>query len=184
MMKTTLNALRKHGPCKTSWSKLLAHLGKTSADNEDIDLQIVLKVLGVADTVWSFRVFPGLTLQYLALDIAQTVSNLDTSGSAQRAIDAGRSYLAGTAHAYTVYDAAEAAVDAAATAWVARADARAARAADAAYSAARAAARVDAYDAAARAAYAAYAAVSAADDDSVLLDEQHKIVARFIKENS
>ena len=182
-MKTTLNEIRRHKPCKTSWSKLLAHLGKTAADDESIDFMTILTVLGVGDTVWCFRAVPRLKLKHLGLDIAKTVAHLDKSGSAQRAIDAGRSYLAGTGSLETVNDAAEAAVDAAATAWVARADARAARAADAAYSAARAA--VDSADySVVLAAYAAYSAVKAAKGGPVLLNEQHKIVQRFIKENS
>ena len=35
-MKTTLNAIRAHSPCRDRWEKLLRHLGKTEADDEPL----------------------------------------------------------------------------------------------------------------------------------------------------
>ena len=172
-MITTLNEIRKHRPCTTSLENGLAYLGKTQSDDEPIDLMTILDVMGVADTVWCFRLFPGLDLREFALALAETVAHLDRSGTAQLAINAGRAYLAGTGSL--------AAARAARTAAWAAAD-------DAAYAVASAAAWAVAYDAATRAAtraaYAAYAAVSAAKGDPVLLAEQRQLVEQFIKENS
>ena len=41
-MKTTLAAIREHGPCADGWAKLLRHLGKTSADAEPLMLLTIL----------------------------------------------------------------------------------------------------------------------------------------------
>ena len=38
MITTTLNAIRKYSPCTDGWKKLLAHLGKTEADDEPLPL--------------------------------------------------------------------------------------------------------------------------------------------------
>ena len=186
MMQTTLDAIRKLTPCKTSWEKGLAYLGKTTPDDEPIDLMTILDVMGVADTVWCFHVIPRLKLQHLVFALAETVAHLDKSGTAQQAIDAGRSYLAGTGSLADSHAAARAtatayaAARAAAAAWAARA-----AWADAAWAARAAAAYATARDAAAyAAAYAAWAAVRAAKGDPALLAEQRQLVEQFIKENS
>jgi len=35
-MKTTLNKIREHNPCRESWEMLLSSLNKTKADDEPI----------------------------------------------------------------------------------------------------------------------------------------------------
>jgi hypothetical protein len=42
MITTTLNAIRKHHPCKEGWEKLLKHLGKTKADDEPLAFVAIL----------------------------------------------------------------------------------------------------------------------------------------------
>ena len=37
-MKTTLNQIRANSPCPDGWRKLLAHLGKTQADDEPLSI--------------------------------------------------------------------------------------------------------------------------------------------------
>lgn len=55
---TTLNAIRAHGPCAHGWSKLLAHLGKTKADDEPLPLLTVLDSNGLDDALWCMRAMP------------------------------------------------------------------------------------------------------------------------------
>jgi hypothetical protein len=52
---TTLNEIREHSPCEDGWKKLLAHLGKTKADDEPLHLLTVLKSNGFDDALWCLR---------------------------------------------------------------------------------------------------------------------------------
>lgn len=49
---TTLSRIRDEWPCKDGWAKLLAHLGKTAADDEPLDLLTVLDSNGFDDALW------------------------------------------------------------------------------------------------------------------------------------
>ena len=49
---TTLRRIRDEEPCKNGWEKLLAHLGKTAADDEPLDLLTVLDSNGFDDAMW------------------------------------------------------------------------------------------------------------------------------------
>ena len=49
---TTLAAIRAASPCEEGWRKLLGHLGKTSADDEPLDLLTVLDSNGLDDALW------------------------------------------------------------------------------------------------------------------------------------
>ena len=52
MTMTTLNAIRAASPCHDGWTKLLKHLGKTSADDEPLPLLTVLDSNGLDDALW------------------------------------------------------------------------------------------------------------------------------------
>jgi len=49
---TTLNRIRAAKPCKDGWEKLLSHLGKTSADDEPLQLLTVINSNGFDDALW------------------------------------------------------------------------------------------------------------------------------------
>ena len=49
---TTLAAIRAASPCEEGWRKLLGSLGKTSADDEPLDLLTVLDSNGLDDALW------------------------------------------------------------------------------------------------------------------------------------
>ena len=49
---TTLARIRAASPCEDGWRKLLAHLGKTAADDEPLDLLTVLDSNGLDDALW------------------------------------------------------------------------------------------------------------------------------------
>jgi len=53
---TTLNEIREHEPCREGWTKLLAHLGKTKADDEPLELLTILEINGLDDALWCLRV--------------------------------------------------------------------------------------------------------------------------------
>ena len=44
---TTLNKILYYFPCEESWNKLLKKLNKTDADDEPLDLMIILETNGV-----------------------------------------------------------------------------------------------------------------------------------------
>ena len=48
---TTLNEIREHSPCRDGWEKLLAHLGKTKADDEPLELLTILESNGLDDAL-------------------------------------------------------------------------------------------------------------------------------------
>ena len=152
-MKTTLNTIRSHHPCKSGWEKLLNHLGKTKADDEPIDLITILESNGIQDAVWCLRCFEYDDYRMFNADVAESVLHLFESkypddDRPRKAIEAARDKSKSDAYIAAAYDAADAAADAA--------DADAAAAAAAAADAATAAADADAY--AADAAAGAYAA--------------------------
>ena len=49
---TTLARIRAASPCEDGWRKLLGSLGKTSADDEPLDLLTVLDSNGLDDALW------------------------------------------------------------------------------------------------------------------------------------
>ena len=49
---TTLSRIREAQPCRKGWEKLLAHLGKTKADDEPLQLMTVLDSNGLDDALW------------------------------------------------------------------------------------------------------------------------------------
>ena len=49
---TTLNRIRDALPCREGWEKLLAHLGKTKADDEPLQLMTVLDSNRLDDALW------------------------------------------------------------------------------------------------------------------------------------
>jgi hypothetical protein len=174
-MKTTLNAIRKHSPCTEGWTKLLTYLGKTKADDDQLDLLTILESNGLSDALWCLRAVQGYDKEkrLFAVFCAKQVQHLMTDERSYEAIEVAEKYANGLAtekELEKAYEAARAAADAAACATYAAYAAAcaaayaAADAADAAYAADAADAAADAADAAAcAAAYVAYAAYEAAD---------------------
>jgi len=132
---TTLNRIRQAEPCSEGWTKLLAFLNKTQADDEPLDLLTILESNGVDDCLWAFQCTDDneSIYRHMAADFAESVlhiyeSDYPNDNRPRLAIQAARDFADGK-----IDDAARAAASAAA--WAA---ARAA-ASDAAWDAARAA---------------------------------------------
>lgn len=59
-MKTTLAAIRAHGPCADGWAKLLKNLkAKPDDDDREVSLLEILDSNGPLDCVWAFRAVEG-----------------------------------------------------------------------------------------------------------------------------
>ena len=155
-METTLNKIRKHAPCQSGWKKLLAHLGKTSADDEPISISFIAKSNGLDDAFWSLRAVEGSDreLRLYAVWCALQVQHLITDSRSLAALDIAEKFANGRATSEELRKARHVALDAAwyaarhdawHDAWDAARDAAWASvwdaACDAAWGAARAAAR-------------------------------------------
>ncbi len=142
-MTTTLNKIRAHNPCPDVWAKLLAHLGKTEADDEPLSLLTILEGNGIDDALWALRAVDGhdREMRLFACDCAESVLHLcedehPNDSRVRDCIDTARRYANGRATYSELQAARDAAWDAAwAAAWAARDAAR-----DAAWDAAWAAA--------------------------------------------
>lgn len=165
-MKTTLNAIRKHEPCKDGWEKLLTYLGKTKADDESLSLVTILDSNGLDDAVWCLRAVEGKDkeIRLFAVWCARQVQHLMTDQRSISALDVAERY----ANDQATNDELAAAWSAArAAAWDAVWSVSAARSVSAAaWSASRSAAARATAGAAADAADAAWTAAMAADKDA------------------
>jgi len=165
---TTLKAIRKRGPCKDGWKKLLAHLGKKKADDEPINLLTILESNGVQDMLWALRCVGhpdrNKVARLMACDFAESVlpifeAKYPDDPRPRECIKVARMYTRGKADDRQIAAARAAAAAEAAALDAARNAALAAAAAEAAawdaLDAAWAAARAAAGDAAEAAAWAA-----------------------------
>lgn len=77
-MITTLNKIRAENPCENEWGKLLRHLGKTKADDEPLDMLIILESNGLDDCLWCARTLPEYdkTWRLFAVWCARRVQHL------------------------------------------------------------------------------------------------------------
>ncbi len=157
-MKTTLNQIRECGPCASGWKELLAHLGKTKADDESLSILTILESNGLDDALWCLRSVKGRDreIRLYAVWCARQVQHLNTDQRVSACIDVAERFANG-----------EATDEERAAAWAAARDAARAAARDAAWDAAWAAARAAAMAAARDAAWdAARAAAWAAAWDA------------------
>ena len=167
-MKTTLNKIKEHNPCEQGWNSLLNALGKTTADDEPIELSFILESNGYNDALWALRAVDGYDreIRLFAVWCARQVQHLMTDERSINALDVAERFANGeaTSNELTRAWAAAAAAWAAggAAAWAA--GAAAAWAARAAGGAAWAAGGAAAWAAGAAAAWAAWAAGGAAWD--------------------
>jgi len=89
-MKTTLNAIRAHGPCSKGWKKLLTSLGKTEADDEPLLLTTILESNGLDDALWCLRAVEGheREMRLFAVACVRRVQHLMTDKLSLDALDA------------------------------------------------------------------------------------------------
>ena len=75
---TTLNRIRQADPCTEGWTKLLAFLNKTQADDDPLDLLTILESNGVQDCLWSFQCTDDnkSIYRHMAADFAESVLHI------------------------------------------------------------------------------------------------------------
>jgi 2-polyprenyl-6-methoxyphenol hydroxylase-like FAD-dependent oxidoreductase len=96
---TTLAAIRAHSPCKSGWERLLAHLGKTQADDEPLTLLTVLDSNGLDDALWCLRARPDLDglWRLCAVEFARRVQHLMSDQRSIAALDVAERFARGQA---------------------------------------------------------------------------------------
>ena len=151
-LTTTLAAIRAHRPCEDGWRKLLAHLGKTAADDEPLPFETILDSNGLDDALWCCRAAPQHDREWrlFAVWCARQVQHLMTDPRSIAAIDVAERFAKGEA---TDDELTAAWAAARAAAWDAAWDAAEAAAEAAAWAAAWTAAWDAAWDAAEAAAW-------------------------------
>jgi hypothetical protein len=98
-MKTTLNKIKQHSPCEQGWTKLLAFLKKTEADDEELALKTILESNGLKDALWALRCIEGheREIRLMACDFAESVVHLANDERCLKAIKVSRDYANGLA---------------------------------------------------------------------------------------
>ena len=132
MITTTLRRIRDHSPCAKGWEKLLKHLGKTKADDEQLPFAVILESNGLEDALWCCRVEPQYAREWrlFAIWCARQVQHLMRDKRSLDALDVAERYANGEATNEELDAARDAAWDAAwdaarVAAWVAARDAQA-----------------------------------------------------------
>ena len=97
----TLNAIRKHHPCSAGWTKLLAHLGKTNADDEPFPLATVLGSNNLDDALWCCRCLPEYDREWRLFAVwrARQVQHLLIDPRSIAALDVAEQFANGQATA-------------------------------------------------------------------------------------
>jgi len=155
MLHTTLNKIRACHPCESGWTKLLKHLGKTTADDEPLLFSVIVESNGLDDALWCCRAAPEYDREWrlFAVWCARQVQHLMTDKRSIEALDVAERFANGSATTQELAAARDAAGAAARdAAWDAAREAAEAAAGDAARAAAWAAAEAAAGDAAREAA--------------------------------
>ena len=98
-MKTTLNKIRAHTPCKPGWEKLLGSLGKTKADDAPVTIIQILNSNGLDDAIWCLRGVDGREkeLRLLVVAYARRVKHLMIDARSIAALDVAERFANGAA---------------------------------------------------------------------------------------
>ena len=114
-MITTLNKIRAFQPCEEGWKKLLKHLNKTKADDEQLSIITILDSNGLSDALWCLRAVEGYDkeIRLFAVWCARRVQHMMTDPRSIAAIDVAERYAFGQATDDDLRKARDAAEDAA-----------------------------------------------------------------------
>lgn len=98
-MRTTLNKIRAHSPCRDGWEKLLRHLDKTAADDEPLLIETILNSNGLDDALWCLRAVENQDrdLRLYAVWCARRVQHLMPNPASVSALDVAERYARGRA---------------------------------------------------------------------------------------
>ena len=98
-MRTTLNQIRAHLPCRDGWEKLLRHLDKSAADDEPLLIETILDANGLDDALWCLRAVDGQErgTRLYAVWCARRVQHLTSDLRSVSALNVAERYARGRA---------------------------------------------------------------------------------------
>ena len=98
-MKTTLNQIRAHSPCRDGWARLLATLGKTKVDDEPLSIVTILDSNGLDDALWCLRAVEGhdREIRLYGVWCARQVQHLMTDARSIEALNISERFANGLA---------------------------------------------------------------------------------------
>ena len=98
-MRTTLNQIRAHDPCRDGWGRLLRGLGKTAADDEPLWIDTILDHNGLDDALWCLHTIEGCDreIRLYAVWCARRVYHLMNDPRSVAALDVAERYARGEA---------------------------------------------------------------------------------------
>jgi len=105
---TTLEQIKAHNPCKTSYKKLLKGLGKTKADSEPLEFRSIYNILDADDVIWATRVLDKKTNVHVGALFANTVKHLTEDKRIHDCIEVCFKYSKGEATEEELRDAGDA----------------------------------------------------------------------------
>ena len=99
MITTTLERIRAYRPCEYGWKKLLAGLGKTTADDEPLPFAKIVEINGLDAALWCCRVEPQYDREWrlFAVWCARQVQHLMKDPGSVAALDVAERYARGEA---------------------------------------------------------------------------------------
>lgn len=98
-MRTTLNSIRRHSPCRDGWEKLLRHLDKTQPDDEPLLIKTILGSNGLIDALWCLRAVEGHAqeMRLYAVWCARRIQHLMSDPRSVAALDVAEQHARGRA---------------------------------------------------------------------------------------
>jgi hypothetical protein len=98
-MKTTLNKIRAHRPCRFGWERLLHGLGKTQPDDEPLWIDQILDTNNLDDALWCLRAVEGCDreIRLYAVWCARRVQHLMVDARSIAALDVAERHARGEA---------------------------------------------------------------------------------------
>ena len=94
---TTLEQIKAHNPCETSYKKLLKGLNKTKADSEPLEFRSIYNILDVEDVIWATRVLDKKTRVHVGALFADTIKHLTEDKRVHNCIEVCFRYARGEA---------------------------------------------------------------------------------------
>ena len=93
---TTLNEIKRYGPCEPSWNKMVKHVGDL---DKPIHLRDIIESNGIEDAIWCMRVWPEYSREWrlFAVGSARQVEHLMPDERSKNAINVAEKFANGEA---------------------------------------------------------------------------------------
>jgi hypothetical protein len=99
LLHTTLNAILTQEPCTLDWHRLLEHVGKKKADDEELLFLTILEVNGLDSALWCCRAAPQYSREWrlYAVSCARKIQHIMLDRRSIDALDVAERFAKGNA---------------------------------------------------------------------------------------